>query len=488
MSSSFHIPIPFLRVCTVKLTHPLFHSLALSLVLSAFGCSDSDNVAFRENESSSDLRERSPQPGSTVDDERSTGSKIHPEEITLERPEAVSSSDDQGTSATRRVFFREAAATESQSDWPRWRGPHGTGKSNETGLIRKFPESGPEILWRAKLGTGFSGLTVSDGRVFTLFGAEGRERNVCFDANTGREIWNIDSDADFAQGRSFGPRATPYVEGEHVYIVGASGMLFCLKAATGEKVWSFNIYDKFRMKPHEEGLSCSPLVDGKKLIVLAGTSAFAFDKKNGELVWQALKEKMNHTTPKFAAIAGRKQLLVLTGQNLVGLDPESGRELWRHPQRAVNCATPVVGPHDQIFTAAAYGFGCQLIKLTDGTATQIYKNNSLATHHATAVLHEGHLYGFHDRPGIFKCVDFATGKEKWQSRSPGKGKLIIADGQMIVITEYGELVLAPVSPDGFRATAKARVVQGTCYTAPTLVNGKLYLRSDREMVCINIKE
>ena len=197
---------------------------------------------------------------------------------------------------------------------------------------------------------------------------------------------------------------------------------------------------------------------------------------------------MNHTTPRTTTIGNRRQLLVLTGTNLVGLDPESGRELWRHPQRGVNCASPVVGPNNQIFTAASYGFGCQLVKVDDGTVTQVYKNNVLATHHATAMLYQDHLYGFHDRPGIFKCVEFATGKEKWVSRSPGKGKLIIADGQMIVITETGELVLSPVSPDGFKETSKARVVKGTCYTAPSLANGKLYVRSNQEMVCIEMRK
>lgn len=270
--------------------------------------------------------------------------------------------------------------------------------------------------------------------------------------------------------------------------MGASGKLHCLEAATGKTVWSFNIYDKYGMRPHGEGLSCSPQIDGKKVIAVAGTSVFAFDKTNGKLIWQVLKEKMNHSTPTFAIFGGRRQLVVLTGSNLVGLDPESGRELWRHAQRGVNCATPVVGTDNQIFTAASYGFGCQLVKVAGGTVKQVYKTNTLATHHATAMLYKGHLYGFHDRPGIFKCVEFATGKEQWASRSPGKGKLIIADGQMIIITEYGALVLAKPTPDGYGETAKAQIVKGTCYTAPTLANGKLYVRSDKEMVCIHMKK
>ncbi|MBT6496917.1 MAG: PQQ-like beta-propeller repeat protein [Planctomycetaceae bacterium] len=384
---------------------------------------------------------------------------------------------------------QDAKPAAGKFDWPHWRGPSGNGISAETGLIHEFPESGPEILWRKTLGTGFSGLTVSGGRLFTMFGEEGREKLICFDAKTGREIWKIDSDADFAEGRSFGPRSTPCVDGNHVYAMGASGKLHCLESATGKPVWSFNIYDKFEMRRFfdEEGVSCSPLIDGKKLIMLAGIHIFAFDKTNGKVIWKVLEEKMRHSTPAFATFGGHRQLVALTGSNLVGLDPESGRELWRHPQGGA-CVAPVVGLGNQIYAAASYGAGGQLVKIADDTATQVYKTNKLSTHHATAMLYNGHLYGFHDRPGIFKCLEFATGEEKWVSRSPGKGKLIIADGQMIIITEYGELVLAKPSPNGYSETAKARVVKGTCYTAPTLANGKLYIRSDKEMVCIEMKK
>ena len=374
-----------------------------------------------------------------------------------------------------------------EASWASWRGPNANGISDETGLIQRFPEDGPKVLWRANLGSGFSGLAVAGGRVFTLFGEDGREKVVCFNADTGRELWKIDSDSDYAEGRSYGPRAMPVVDGSLVYTVGASGQLFCLRAASGKKVWEMNLYEKFNMRLHEEGLSPTPLVDGKKLIVLVGTAVFALDKTNGKVIWKSLKEKMNHASPKLATIDGRRQLLVLTGSNLVGLSPEDGSELWRHPQRGANNATPVVGPGNRIFTAASYGFGSQLVKIADGVAQQVYKNNVLATHHATAVYYQGHLYGFHDRPGIFKCVDFASGEEKWVSRASGKGKLIIADGQIILISEYGSLMLAPVSAKGFEPTAKFRLVKGTCYTAPSLVGGKLYVRSNKQMACVDMR-
>ena len=373
-------------------------------------------------------------------------------------------------------------------DWPCWCGPNGSGISQEKGLLRKFPEDGPKVLWRAELGTGNSGISVAAGRAFTLYGAEGRERVVCFDALSGRKIWEEDSDDDFAQGRSFGPRATPCVDGGRLYAVGALGQLLCLECETGERIWSYNVYDKLGMQPHEEGLSPSPLIDGDTLIVLAGSVVLALDKDTGNERWKSLAEPMNHSSPKLAAIEGVRQLLVLSGSNIVGLSPKDGSELWRHPQQAVNIATPVVGPDDQIFTAAAYGYGCQLVKIAGGSARQVYKNNALASHTGSAVLYGGKLYGCHDRVGTLKCVDFGSGDELWESRAPGKAALIIADGQMILLTESGELVLAPASADGFRPTATARVLEGTCFTAPSLANGKLYLRSDQELICLDMKK
>ena len=372
--------------------------------------------------------------------------------------------------------------------WPKWRGPQGNNHSDEKGLIKRFPDGGPKIVWRQELGSGFSGLSIAEDHLYTLFGRGGREYVACFNADTGAEKWKIDLDEDFSQGRSFGPRATPCVDGNRVYAAGASGEFCCLNTQDGKEIWSFNLYEKFGMPTHEEGLSCSPLIDGQKVLMATGNSAFAFDKSNGKLIWRSLQEKMNHSTPAIAKLDGKQQMIVLTAGNLVGLNPEDGKEHWRFPQRGVNCVTPVVGPGNQVFTGAAYGFGCQLVKVANDSPSQVYKNSALSTHHATAMLYQRHLYGFHDRPGIFKCVEFATGDEKWVSRSPGKGKLIIADEQLIIVSEHGELILAKPTPEGYHQTAKAKVVSGTCFTAPSLVKGKLYVRSDNEMVCIDLKK
>ncbi len=390
--------------------------------------------------------------------------------------------------APSQISFAGANPDGGKVEWATWLGPEGNGISRETGLITTFPEDGPKILWRAELGTGYSGLTVSDGRVFTLFGRQGREYVACFHAMTGEPLWKVDSDKDFADGRSPGPRSTPGVDGNRVYALGASGQLQCLETATGKPVWQFNVLEKFGLRLHEEGLSPSPLVDGQQLIILAGRSVYALDKLTGELLWKALDEPMNHSSPMLRAINGTRQLVVLTGRNLVGLSPEDGREIWRHPQEGVNIMTPVVGPGDQIFVGAAYGSGCRLIRVAGTSTQEVYKNSILSPHTATPVLYEGHLYGFDDRAGIFKCVEFATGTEKWNTRKTVKGNIIIADGQIVLINEEGQLLLAPATSDDFSPTARANLLRGgICYTAPTLVQGRLYIRSNQELLCVQLK-
>ena len=374
------------------------------------------------------------------------------------------------------------------SEWATWLGPDGTGISREQGLISTFPDDGPKILWRAKLGTGYSGIAVSRGRAFTLFGHEGREYAVCFDDAEGERIWRVDLDADFEEGRSPGPRSMPTVDGDRVYVLGASGQLQCLAVATGKTIWKLNVVEKLGVRKHEEGFSPTPLIDGKQLIVSLGKSVFSLDKMSGESRWKALEEPMNHATPIIREIDGQRQLIVLTGSNLVGLSPANGKEIWRYPQQGVNIATPVVGLEGKIFAGAAYGFGGQLIQVKGGKAEQVYKHSVLAPHTATPILLDGYLYGFDDRNGIFKCVEFATGKEVWNTRGTVKGNLIVADGRMVLINEEGELILAPATPAGFKPTARARIFRGgLCYTAPSLANGRLYVRSDQELVCVQMR-
>ena len=193
-----------------------------------------------------------------------------------------------------------AREDKAPSGWPWWRGPDRNGISREKGILRTFPPDGPKVIWRTPLGTGFSGISVADNRVFTMYGGNGRELAAGFDAASGKLLWKVDSDSDFGNKRGGGPRATPAVAGGLVYTVGASGRLMCLEAGSGRKVWAIHLRDDLGAKISGEGLSPSPLVEGGAVIVLAGArdaSVVALDKRSGKVLWKALSDKINHSSP-----------------------------------------------------------------------------------------------------------------------------------------------------------------------------------------------
>ncbi|MCH8829816.1 MAG: PQQ-binding-like beta-propeller repeat protein, partial [Planctomycetes bacterium] len=226
----------------MKFAHGLVALSAYSFILVTAGCSDSVAVFDKDDDSPSAVNGRNQQVNDITSPEEVVAFQISAERNPAGQREAVSLEVVEDAGDARRTPRREATTTNQRFDWPHWRGPNRNGISSETGLIHEFPANGPKILWREKLSSGFSGLSVSGGRVFTLFGEGGREKVVCFDANTGREIWKIDSDADFVQGRSYGPRSTPCVDGNRLFAVGASGRILCLDTATGKTIWSFNLY------------------------------------------------------------------------------------------------------------------------------------------------------------------------------------------------------------------------------------------------------
>ena len=265
MNTRFHNLLPVSLDFKMKFANVSITLLAFSALLGSTGCSNSSAVAHNEGEFRQDVSVGNQEDRGIGSPDETNEPQKSGKGQGLAQHTLVTKKEKEDAGDVRETSRNEAPIGDGQFSWPCWRGPNGNGISNETGLLREFPEAGPRILWRAKLGTGFSGLSVAGGRVYTLYGDGDRENVVCFDANTGRRIWKIDSDADFAQGRSFGPRSTPCVDNDRVYVVGASGMVFCLEAATGREVWSFNVYDKFKMQRfiHNEGLSCSPTIYGE---------------------------------------------------------------------------------------------------------------------------------------------------------------------------------------------------------------------------------
>ncbi len=383
------------------------------------------------------------------------------------------------------------------ADWPEWRGPARDGICKETGLLKSWPAEGPKILWQAPMGAGFSAVAVAAGRVFTQYQQDKAQWAVAFDEATGKELWKIQTGGEFTNYP--GPRATPTVDGDKVYVLNALGDLLCLEAATGKTVWQKNILKEAGAPIMNWGMACSPLVDKDRLIVIAGksngSSVMALNKTNGNIVWKSLNDVAGYSSPQLVTIAAKPQYVIFTGEALVGLDQANGRELWRSPWATkfdVNSAMPVVSAN-KIFIGSGYGTGCALVEVNMMQATpmtkEIYRNKNMKLHFNSPVLVDGYLYGPDDM--TFSCVNFGTGEKKWAAPKEllPKPSVLYADGLFYVLGQTGTLVLAKCTPEEFKkiSEVKGLLAGATVWTMPVIANGRLYVRDQEKLLCLDVK-
>lgn len=414
-------------------------------------------------------------------------------------------------------FLAASAAQPNAEDWPRWRGPRLDGISRETGLLNEWPKDGPRQIWRIDLAGGFSAVAVADGRLFTQTKEGNQEIVLSLDAATGKELWRYRYDADYDAHVTFtsgprpetrtGPRATPTVDGDRVYVMGATGILVCLEAKTGKKIWQqemlrpagkYPIADpKGVFEPGEvpmHGISSSPLVVGERLFVAPGgpngKALAALDKNNGRVIWEALDDPVGHASPIWTEVGGSPQLIFLTAIAAVGVAPQDGRLLWRYPWKTtfdLNIATPVYAD-GQVFISSNYGKGGALLRLTNKPEPQkVWESLSMQSHFATSVLYEGHLYGFSGTR--LRCVDFQTGKVMWDKIGLGLGNLVIADGKLIILGEHGQLALAKATPTEYTELSRVQIFgeEMLTWTVPVLSGGRLFVRHQNGLLALDMR-
>lgn len=408
--------------------------------------------------------------------------------------------------------FALALTLTGQADWPQYRGAAGDGTSPES--ISQWPAGGPQVLWKTPAPDGFSSFTTGGGRAFTLVGRniDGAPREVCvaLDESTGKELWAVpvgvakydgggDSGTSDNKGGD-GPRSTPSVEGDRVYVLSAQLYLACLDAKTGKEIWANNLMKDYSGRNIQWQNAASPLIEGDLVLVAGGGSGqalLAFNKNDGKLVWKGQDDKMTHATPVAATILGQRQVIYFTQTGLVSVTPDSGAVLWRYPFRynVSTAASPVVGG-DIVYCAAGYGVGAGAVKITKSgdkfDATEIWRstgNKPVANHWSTPVLHNGYLYGMFSfkeyGEGPLKCVELATGKVMWEKPGFGAGNVILTGDRVLALADNGELVLVGANPKAYLELARAKVVGGKCWSTPVFSNGKIYVRSTKEAVCLD---
>lgn len=390
---------------------------------------------------------------------------------------------------------RGAAAQPPAGDWPQWRGPSRDGLSRDTGLLRTWPASGPPLLWTASgVGIGYSSMAVAGGRVYTL-GARGEnEIVIALDAATGKPAWNATIGRRFRNDRGDGPRSTPTVDGNRLYVLGSSGDLVCLDANTGGRIWTINVLRQFAGINPYWGLSESPLVHRDRVFVVTGGRAgsiIALRKEDGTVLWKSQGDEPGYSSPMIATVNGQEQAVFFTGSRALGLDVSDGRLLWSYARVSngtANIATPVVRG-DRVFLSSDYGTGAALLQLAPGgKATEVYFTREMRNHHASSVLVGEHLYGFSG--SILTAMHFDSGKTVWRDRSVGKGSLVYADQRLYLFSEDGVAGLAEASPAGYREHGRFRIAttgRAPTWSHPVVAGGRLYLREQETIHAFDVR-
>ncbi|MFO0809332.1 MAG: PQQ-binding-like beta-propeller repeat protein [Gemmataceae bacterium] len=408
-------------------------------------------------------------------------------------------------------------ATAFADDWPQWQGPDRTAVSRETGLLKDWPKGGPSLAWKVTgIGEGMGGIAVSRGRIYTTGDSDGSAWLFALNESDGKQVWKAKIGRAGKYGNVFrpsGPRATPTIDGDKLYILSQHGDLVCF-TIDGKEVWRIDyIKDLGGINP-VWGFSESILVDGDKLVCTPGTedgTLMALDKGNGKPLWKCKVPEGPTGDRGFLGTSGAayssviavefegvRQYVQLTATTMVGVSTD-GKLLWRYDRASnthrINCSTPVYAD-GTVFAASSYDAGGGAVKLSKDdkegiTAKELYFSRTLKNHHGGMVLVDGYLYGSFD-PGILTCLEFKTGKVMWQERRPGKGSIVYADGHLYCRNEgaKGTVYLVGADPKKYEDHGQFDQPDRSkeqAWPHPVVANGKLYIRDQDVLLCYDVK-
>ncbi len=436
-------------------------------------------------------------------------------------------------------------------DWPQWLGPQRDGVWRETGILEKFPAGGPKVLWRAPVGGGYAGPAVAGGKVyvtdrvlaagvknpanaFARNALEGQERVLCLDAATGKVVWERGYPCTYTISYADGPRCTPVVAGGKVWSLGAMGDLVCLDAADGRVVWSKNLPKEYDAREPMWGYAAHPLLDGDKLICLAGgkgSVVIALDKDTGKERWRALSlekppaganHEIGYCPPVIFQVGKTRQLIVWHSEAANGLDPETGKVYWTVPinsNASMTIPTPRLAGGNRLFLTSFYG-GSTLIQLDPDNPTSaavVWKSKLSRTNPETPKntdkLHcvmntpfvkDGFIYGVCSY-GQMRCLRLDDGARVWEDlRATGSMKepterwanaFLIPNGDHFFLpNEKGDLIIARLTPQGYEEISRAHLLQPTgnamgrkiVWSHPAFANKAMYARNDKELICVSL--
>ncbi len=411
-------------------------------------------------------------------------------------------------------FIAKQSTSGGGEDWPQFRGANRDGVSPDKDLLKEWPADGPEKLWVYEgAGLGYSGIIVAAGKGYTM-GTQGDAVTVvCFDVATGEEVWKSDFAKDdqsgYNTGWGHGPRGAPTVADGKVYALGPKGVLGCLNAEDGKKIWTKDLVSDFGGKAGGWGFSESPFVEGDKVVVGPGgktSPVVALNKDTGAEIWTASGfdvggGKAEYATTVPVDLNGKRQYLRLFSNQLVSLDSETGELLWTTtwPGEGSPAVIPTpIADGNQIFISSGYGVGSKLVEVNSSNeASDVWMNKTMKNKHGGMIKFGDHIYGSSEGGGLI-CQDWKSGELVWNEKGQFFGStdsIAIADGMIYCLNDQsGTISLVEASPDGFKQSGQfalepqssQRNPKGKVWTYPLVIGGKLFLRDQEIVVCYDI--
>lgn len=379
-------------------------------------------------------------------------------------------------------------------DWPEFRGPRRDGIAVGESIRTDWAANPPTQVWRHPVGAGWSSFAVVGERIYTQEQRENDECVVCYQASSGARVWIHQDETLFDESMGgVGPRATPTVHAGRVYSLGATGILNCLDAFTGARVWSRDILGEIGRANLKWAMAGSPLIVDDVVIVSPNGGLAAFDKKTGKAVWTNKRQDGSYSSPVVETIAGQRQVLLFGGLGVAGYDIQSGAELWKSIEwkngPRINVALPIVRDERWVFIGTDYGTGSLLLdvqhdgsKWTAGVEKEL--PNQFRLKFNDAIYKDEMLYGADD--GILSCIDYKTGKRQWKRGRYGYGQLLLINDMLLVQAESGEVVLVEATPDEFREVTRFQAIEGKTWNHPVVSRGRLFVRNAAEAACYDI--
>jgi outer membrane protein assembly factor BamB len=384
--------------------------------------------------------------------------------------------------------FQFAAA----EDWPNWRGPRFDGVSNEK-LPDKLPDE-PSVVWKAKVGTGFSTVSVARGRVFTMGNANGTDTVWCLDAATGELIWKHDYPCEldplYYEG---GPGATPTVHGDSVFTLSKKGHAFRLNFETGAVRWSRDLVGDHGFELPEWSFASSPFIFEERIILNVGGAGTALDYETGRTIWKSSEKPSGYATAVPFHRNDKPELILFVAKEVIGLDPLTGRVAWSFASecsRNVNAADPVVSGNRFMISSSVGAVCLEVGPGANPTPTVIWETKKLRTYFNPTVRVGDHLFALHGtthRPTELVCLDWKTGETRWNEPGFGSGALMAAPDRLILF-DNGELTIFPANAERFEPLTRSQILSGKCWTVPVWSNDRIYCRNaEGDLACVALR-